>query len=155
MKHFHAHISVDDLAVNIEFYSKLFGREPHLTKDDYAKWMLDDPHVNFAISTRGHAAGLNHFGLQAESEEELAVLKQQGEAAMGYEMSEADADTCCYALSKKYWVTDPSGIPWEHYISMQESKTFNDPASKSAGCCIPSVPDNPTVQNASSQGSCC
>ncbi len=155
MKRFHTHISVDDLAANIEFYSQLFGQKPSLTKEDYAKWMLDDPRINFAISTRGHEAGLNHFGLQADTEEELAVLKQQSEAAMGYEISAADADTCCYALSKKYWVTDPSGIPWEHYISMGESKTFNDPASNSGGCCIPSAPDNTAVQNGSSQGGCC
>ncbi|CAA6808535.1 MAG: Glyoxalase/bleomycin resistance/dioxygenase family protein [uncultured Thiotrichaceae bacterium] len=155
MKRFHVHISVDDLAASIEFYSQLFGQKPSLTKEDYAKWMLDDPRINFAISTRGHEAGLNHFGLQADSDSELAVLKQQAEAAMGYEMSVAEADTCCYALSKKYWVTDPSGIPWEHYISMGESKKFNDPDSKSAGCCIPSAPDNTAVQHGSRRGGCC
>lgn len=143
MKRFHAHITVTDMAANIDFYSKLFGQAPTVTKEDYAKWMLDDPRVNFAISTHGNTTGVNHFGLQADGESELAHLKQQAEAAAGHDMNDAAEETCCYAVSKKYWVVDPSGIPWEQYASMAESKTYYDEAAGD-GCCVPSAPSQPT-----------
>lgn len=155
MKRFHTHISVDDLATSIAFYSKLFGQEPSISKQDYAKWMLDDPRVNFAISTRGHASGLNHFGLQVDTEEELSALKQQAETAMGYEMNESDTETCCYALSKKHWAIDPSGIPWEHFVTMEESKTYSSPTNKSSECCAPSAANTAAATHNNNQGNCC
>lgn len=160
MKRFHTHIAVDDLAANIDFYSKLFGQEPSLIKDDYAKWMLDDPRVNFAISTRTSGQGVNHFGFQADTEDELAVLKQQAEAAMNTELPDPETETCCYAVSSKLWVVDPSGIPWEQYVSMAESETYNKPtADESMGCCTPSAANNAAgnadQQTEAKQGSCC
>ena len=156
MKRFHTHIAVDDLATNITFYSKLFGQAPSLIKGDYAKWMLDDPRVNFAISTRTQGQGVNHFGLQADTEEELAVLKQQAEAAMNIDIPEPESETCCYAVSKKVWAVDPSGIPWEHYISMAESETFNNlTPEKNTGCCVPSGAISTDKQAESKQGGCC
>lgn len=155
MKRFHAHISVDDLTASTAFYSKLFGQNPSLSKPDYVKWMLDDPSVNFAISTRGHTLGLNHFGLQVDTEEELTILKQQAESAMGYEMSEISAETCCYSVSKKYWTVDPSGIPWEHFTSMKESQTFNDSSSEHLRGSIPATENTSSATHTDNQGSCC
>jgi len=156
MKRFHAHIAVDDLTANIDFYSKLFGQAPSLVKDDYAKWMLDDPRVNFAISTRLQGQGLNHFGFQAETEEELATLKQQAGAAMNIDMPDPESETCCYAVSVKSWAVDPSGIPWEQYISMAESETFNAPAPKAnQSCCVPSAASNVDAKTDTKQGGCC
>src|ERR1044072_64899 len=112
MKRFHAHIIVDDVPRSIDFYSKLFGAVPTVEKPDYAKWMLDDPRVNFAISERGQAIGINHLGVQAETDEELeGIHARLLEADRGVIAEEGVA--CCYAESDKYWVTDPQGIAWE------------------------------------------
>ena len=109
MKRLHVHVSVENLAESIRFYSALFASEPTVSKDDYAKWMLDDPRVNFAISERGHKVGLDHLGVQVESEEELGEM-QERLAGAGLPMDEQIGTHCCYAKSDKYWTVDPQGI---------------------------------------------
>ena len=136
MKRMHVHISVEDLNMSINFYNHLFGAPPTVHKPHYAKWMLDDPRVNFAISQRGELTGLNHLGIQVDSDSELSVLKSQLESADLSLLTESG--TCCYAKSDKNWVQDPSGIAWETYHTMDSSPTFsstmddNEPA-----CCVP------------------
>ena len=123
MKRFHVHVAVPDLAASIRFYSTLFGAEPSVTKDDYAKWMLDDPRVNFAISQRGAEVGVNHLGFQVDSGEELEALHDQLQAADRGVVSETGAN-CCYAKSDKYWVTDPAGIAWESFRTLGSIPLF-------------------------------
>lgn len=140
MKRFHVHVSVDNLSQNIEFYSQLFGQPPAVEKADYAKWMLDDPRINFAISTRHTQLGVNHFGFQAENEQELAELKQRAQAAAGDAVLDQGATTCCYAKSDKHWTVDPLGFAWEHYLTMGEIKEFGVEANDSSvACCVPTV----------------
>jgi len=123
MKRMHVHVAVEDLAQSIGFYSALFAAEPAVVKADYAKWMLDDPRVNFAISTRGRAPGLDHLGIQVESQDELgdvyARLRQAGGAVL-----EQGETTCCYAKSEKSWIEDPSGIAWETFLTTGESTDY-------------------------------
>ncbi|MEZ5449336.1 MAG: ArsI/CadI family heavy metal resistance metalloenzyme [Thiolinea sp.] len=153
MQRFHVHLSVDDLAQSIGFYSKLFGQEPAVAHSDYAKWMLDDPRVNFAISARGHALGVNHFGFQAEDAEELQALKQRAQAAAGDAVLDQGETACCYAKSDKHWTVDPSGFAWEHYQTMGEIQEFGVDhraeagAEAGAGCCVPAA--------AQPEASCC
>ena len=117
MKRLHVHVSVDDLAQSTRFYSTLFAAEPTVVKDDYVKWMLDDPRVNFAISTRaGRAAGISHLGIQAEDETELAEVYDRLSRAER-PIIEAKATTCCYAKSDKQWIADPQGVPWETFLT--------------------------------------
>ena len=123
MKRFHVHLRVDDLSKSVDFYSKLFDAEPSRLESDYAKWMLEDPRVNFAISTAGRGAGIDHLGFQAESEEELADLKRRADAADRTLFDEGET-VCCYAKSEKHWVADPQGVAWEHYRTMGASKIF-------------------------------
>jgi catechol-2,3-dioxygenase len=137
MKRMHIHISVDDLAHNIAFYSQLFGAAPSVNKPDYAKWMLEDPRVNFAISQRGEMPGLNHLGIQTENDDELAEIKSRLDAADMATMTETGT-TCCYAKSNKHWVQDPSGIAWETYHTLDSAPTFNAPDAEIA-CCVPSA----------------
>lgn len=138
MKRFHVHLTVDNLDANIAFYSKLFGQAPSRQEADYAKWMLDDPRINFAISARGHGNAVNHFGMQADSAEELSELRRFAEAASGGELLDEGETTCCYARSDKHWVTDPQGMPWEHYVTMGSSVTFGDePEAGESACCVP------------------
>lgn len=132
MKRLHVHIAVEDLAENIRFYSTLFGCEPSVRHSDYAKWMLDDPRVNFAISNRSQQLGLDHLGIQAENDEELTTIKQQLDATQA-PIEEQTGAACCYARSDKYWVTDPQGIAWESFHSLSEIPTFNDQAAASDG----------------------
>lgn len=113
MKRFHVHLHVDDLSKSVDFYSKLFDAEPARLEPDYAKWMLEDPRVNFAISTVSRSKGVDHLGFQAENEEELADLKRRASAADRTLFDEGDT-VCCYAKSEKHWVTDPQGLAWEH-----------------------------------------
>ena len=120
MKRFHVHVSVANLSESIRFYSELFGNEPAVRKPDYAKWMLDDPRVNFAISTprqSGQSVGVNHLGFQVDSDEELRDMKAQLVAADA-KMVQEDEQPCCYARSDKYWVTDPTGIAWETFHTL-------------------------------------
>lgn len=139
MKRFHVHVSVADLAQSIRFYSTLFGTEPAVVKGDYAKWMLEDPRVNFAISQRGAKLGINHLGLQTDSDAELEGLNAQLQAADVATAAEKEI-ACCYARSNKYWVTDPTGIAWETFHTLGDVPTFNEeptPAQASATCCAP------------------
>ena len=137
MKRFHVHVAVEDLEKSIVFYSALFGAEPAKRKPDYAKWMLDDPRVNFAISARGAKPGLDHMGLQVDNAEELSTLREQMSAANISTHSDGET-TCCYAKSEKSWVEDPSGIAWEAYHSMADVQFFNEvPKQASSACCVP------------------
>jgi hypothetical protein len=147
MKRFHVHVSVDNLQENIRFYSSIFGAQPTVLKDDYAKWMVDDPRVNFAISTRGRKPGVDHLGIQAESDPELKTLRVGIVEAQAPILEQKDA-SCCYVKSDKYWTLDPQGIAWETFHTLgdvpvygkdaravQESKV----ATKSGACCVPNL----------------
>jgi catechol 2,3-dioxygenase-like lactoylglutathione lyase family enzyme len=139
MKRFHVHVAVDDLAQSIKFYSTLFGAKPTVREVHYAKWMLDDPRVNFAISSRGRAAGVNHLGFQVDSTTELAGMRAQLEAADS-SMVEQTAAACCYARSDKYWVTDPSGIAWETFHSLGAVPVYGEDdrtGAQQSNCCVP------------------
>lgn len=137
MKRMHLHVSVPDLAQSIQFYETLFGAPPSVVKDDYAKWMLEDPRVNFAISQRGGAVGVDHIGIQVESPAELGQLATRLKAAGERTIDEA-ATTCCYALSDKSWVTDPAGVRWETFFTFGEAATYGEdhaPKLAAASCC--------------------
>src|SRR5437763_10198830 len=140
MKRFHVHVAVNDLEQSIRFYSALFGAEPAVTKDDYAKWMVDDPRINFAISQRGAKVGVNHLGFQVDSGEELDALHGQLEAADWGVVAEMNA-SCCYAKSDKYWVTDPAGIAWESFHSLGTIPLFHGESKEEAkgACCAPAA----------------
>jgi hypothetical protein len=125
MKRMHIHVGVDDLPRSIGFYSALFAAEPAVVKDDYAKWMLDDPRVNFAISTRGREPGLDHFGIQAEDKDDLAEIYQRLQNAGGKVTAQGET-RCCYALSEKSWIDDPAGIPWEAFLTIGEATDYGD-----------------------------
>ena len=139
MKRFHVHVAVPDLAKSIRFYSTMFGAEPAVVKPDYAKWMLEDPRVNFAISQRGSGPGINHLGLQVDSDAELDELHARLEAAdAGAVVGEKNV-SCCYARSDKYWVTDPAGVPWESFRSLGTVPFYNGDSAEASkgGCCAP------------------
>lgn len=145
MKRLHVHVGVDDLARSTSFYSTLFGAEPTVVKPDYAKWMLDDPRVNFAISGEGHAAhGIEHLGIQVENADELAEVYGRLKAA-DRPVLEEGATTCCYAKSEKSWITDPDGVVWETFLTSGESTIYGDSPELSAvgdnaaegSCCVP------------------
>ena len=154
MKRFHAHVHVDDLAQSIAFYSKLFAAAPTRVEADYAKWMLEDPRVNFAISTRGATPGLDHFGLQTDDAAELAELKARAEAADMALLDEGNT-TCCYARSEKHWVTDPQGIAWEHFHTLDDIPVFNEspPSAVAGACCAPAAVAAPVA--AAPRAACC
>jgi len=128
MKRFHVHVAVPDLEASVRFYSTLFAAEPTVRKDDYAKWMLDDPRVNFAISARGGDGGVNHLGLQVESADELNDMEAQLLAADQSLVAEKNA-ACCYARSDKYWITDPAGIAWETFHTLSSIPVFGSAAA--------------------------
>jgi len=139
MKRFHLHVGVKDLESSINFYSTLFGQAPTKVKDDYAKWMLEDPRINFAISTRSGHEGVDHLGIQVDEGHELVEISERlKKADLG--VFDEGSTTCCYAESSKAWVKDPAGIPWEAYHTMADAETFNvrakDDASTNA-CCAP------------------
>lgn len=139
MKRFHVHVRVSDLNTSIAFYSKLFGAAPARRESDYAKWMLEDPRINFAISSRGGEPGLDHLGFQTDSAEELVAMKHQAEAA-DMAMKDEGETTCCYARSDKYWLTDPQGLAWEHYHTLGDVPLFSmkdAPAAEASACCAP------------------
>jgi catechol 2,3-dioxygenase-like lactoylglutathione lyase family enzyme len=123
MKRFHVHVAVEDLAAATRFYAGLFGQPPSVARPDYAKWMLDDPRVNFAISTRARAPGLAHLGIQVDSADELAEVHSRLEAA-GETLHDKGTTTCCYAESDKGWVIDPQGIAWETFFTHGEATTY-------------------------------
>jgi catechol 2,3-dioxygenase-like lactoylglutathione lyase family enzyme len=143
MKRMHVHVSVQDLSQSIGFYSALFDAEPAVVKPDYAKWMLDDPRVNFAISTRGKQPGLDHLGIQVESQAELhnvyARLREAGGTVV-----EQGHTACCYAKSEKSWIDDPAGIAWETFHTTGENIEYGDGTgerearvARATACCVP------------------
>lgn len=145
MKRFHVHVSVGNLQENIRFYSSIFGADPAVVKEDYAKWMLDDPRINFAISTRGDEPGVNHLGIQAESDAELKGLRVGIIKAQAPILEQKEA-SCCYAKSDKYWTTDPQGIPWETFHSLGSVPVYGEDTgsaqasaapAKSGSRCVP------------------
>lgn len=155
MKRFHVHLKVQDLSASIAFYSKLFAAEPARVESDYAKWMLTDPPVNFAVSTGGQP-GIDHLGMQAQTPEELAELKGRAAAADAALLDEGTT-TCCYARSNKHWVTDPQGIAWEQFQTLDSIPTFREahPVDQ-AVCCTPRAPSGQAVKVvAKPLGSCC
>lgn len=162
MKRFHIHLSVDDLAKNISFYSQLFHAEPSVVKDDYAKWMLDEPRINFAISQRGAPVGLNHLGFQVDSDVELEQLNQQLQQVSA-EIVPEKGTACCYAMSDKYWINDPQGIAWEHFHTLDSIPVFGEKSEveDAAPCCVPMTQMPKTEVKASecctpsSGSSCC
>jgi len=172
MKRFHVHLHVDDLAQSIGFYSKLFAAEPARREGDYAKWMLEDPPVNFAISTRGAQPGIDHLGIQTDDAAELAALKARAAAADMALLDEGET-TCCYARSEKHWVTDPQGIAWEHFHTLGNIPVFNEAsapvgtpsaccapaataaAAEPAACCAPTTRGKPVGLAITSSSSCC
>lgn len=162
MKRFHVHLHVDDLSKSIAFYSKLFAAEPTRVETDYAKWMLDDPRINFAISTRGNAPGVDHLGFQVDDAAELADLKARAEAADMALLDEGET-TCCYARSDKHWITDPQGIAWEHFHSLSNIPVFSEDkkeaaAPEASACCAPRAPKGKPIGIAVKSGSgssCC
>jgi len=161
MKRLHLHVSVPDLAQSIQFYETLFGAAPSVVKDDYAKWMLDDPRVNFAISKQpNRAEGVDHVGIQVDSSAELAELSGRLKAAGAATFDEA-ATTCCYARSDKSWVADPAGLRWETFYTFGEATTYGtsealaalEAADKpQAACCGPAPKVEPAPATA---GACC
>jgi catechol 2,3-dioxygenase-like lactoylglutathione lyase family enzyme len=158
MKRFHVHAQVEDLRASIAFYTKLFAAEPSRVESDYAKWMLEEPRINFAISTRGSKPGIDHLGIQADSEEELAELKARARAADLALLADGET-TCCYARSDKYWVTDPQGIAWEHYHTLSNIAVFSErpgAAGEDSACCAAPVPRGQPVSIAvKTAPSCC
>jgi len=132
MKRLHIHLAVENLEKNIEFYSTMFGCQPSVQKNDYAKWMLDDPRVNFAISNRSEKLGLDHLGIQAEDETELQIIKQHLDATQA-PIEEQEGAACCYVRSDKYWIMDPQGIAWESFHSLSDIPTFNEQQATSDG----------------------
>ncbi len=141
MKRLHVHMSVENLEDNIRFYSTLFAAEPTVKHDDYAKWMLDDPRVNFAISNRGAKPGIDHLGMQADNDAELVDLKQRLDLTQK-PIETQENTACCYATSDKHWVTDPQGTAWESFNSLSEIPTFNEPLESKvneSACCAPVV----------------
>jgi catechol 2,3-dioxygenase-like lactoylglutathione lyase family enzyme len=139
MKRFHVHVAVNDLATSARFYSAVFGAEPSVLKDDYAKWMLEDPRINFAISKRGQKPGVDHLGLQVEDDAELHDMRGRLETADASLIEQAD-QPCCYAKSDKYWITDPQGIAWETFHTLETIPVFGEDtraASATNACCVP------------------
>jgi catechol 2,3-dioxygenase-like lactoylglutathione lyase family enzyme len=169
MKRLHVHVSVNDLDQSVRFYSTLFAAEPTVLKNDYAKWMLDDPRVNFAISTGcrpgGHTAGFSHLGIQVEDESELAEVYDRLSRAERPIVEQKDA-TCCYAKSDKQWIADPQGVPWETFFTYGASTVYGDSdaliklkeAGERCGCGEPSVraelPPEPAATEACCAPSC-
>jgi catechol 2,3-dioxygenase-like lactoylglutathione lyase family enzyme len=152
MKNLHVHMGVDDLAASIRFYSALFAAEPTVQKDDYAKWMLDDPRVNFAISSGNGVTGIQHLGIQVADEAELAEVYGRLKKADAPILEEGNT-VCCYAQSKKSWISDPQGLAWETFLTQSESTVYggNGPSTatntveapklsrSAAGCCGPAI----------------
>ena len=138
MKRFHVHVSVDDLKRSVRFYSTLFAAEPTVHKPDYAKWMLEDPRVNFAISARGReTVGIDHLGIQVEDERELHDVFDRLTAAEG-PVYEQGKTTCCYAEGEKSWILDPQGVSWETFLTTGESTVYGDSVAREAlgaACC--------------------
>ena len=154
MKRFHVHLHVDDLTRSVGFYSKLFAAKPARLEGDYAKWMLDDPPVNFAISTRGSRPGIDHLGIQTDDPAELAAMRTRAEAA-DMALRDEGETTCCYARSEKHWITDPQGIAWEHFHTLADIPVFNEAVAQTStgsACCVPAAAA--VAANAEAAASC-
>ena len=140
MKRFHVNVAVADLDKSVRFYRTLFGTEPSVQKADYAKWMLEDPRVNFAISTRGDRKGIEHLGIQVETDDELDEVYSRLRDAGGPILEEGET-TCCYAKSEKSWIYDPEGIAWETFLTRGESPVYGSdvitPINEGRACCTP------------------
>jgi catechol 2,3-dioxygenase-like lactoylglutathione lyase family enzyme len=156
MKRLHVHVSVSDIPQSVSFYSALFAAKPAVIKSDYAKWMLDDPRVNFAISTRGRQPGLDHLGIQVEDAGELQQVYARLREAGG-DVIEQGETACCYAKSQKSWIDDPAGIAWETFLTTGESITYGDGTGENTArvaherqgaCCAPQAAAAPTVTSA-------
>ena len=148
MKRFHVHVAVSDLEASVRFYSAKFATAPTVHKPDYAKWMLEDPRINFAISQRGLVPGVDHLGIQVDSDADLSELRHQV-AAAEIEASEQNNAACCYAESNKYWITDPQGIAWETFHTLANIPTFGEdqktaPGDSANACCVPQ-PERQTI----------
>ena len=155
MKRFHVHVHVADLAKSIGFYSTLFGVPPSRVEADYAKWMLDDPRINFAISARGATVGIDHLGLQTDDPAELAAMKSRA-AAADMTLLDEGATTCCYARSEKHWVTDPQGIAWEQFHTLADIPVFREATPDAAACCTPTAPrGKPVAVPVKAASGCC
>jgi predicted enzyme related to lactoylglutathione lyase len=150
MKRMHVHVAVDDLQYSIGFYSALFDAQPTIIKTDYARWMLDDPRVNFAISTRGRQPGLDHLGIQVETQDELQEVFARLRQAGGTIIKQGQT-SCCYAKSEKSWIDDPAGIAWETFHTTGESTDYGDGTGErdarvahAKSCCSPELPAQDT-----------
>jgi hypothetical protein len=158
MKRFHVHTHVQDLTQSIAFYSRMFGAEPTRVESDYAKWMLDDPRINFAISSRGGKPGVDHLGIQTDTEEELAELKARAQAA-DMTLQDEGETTCCYARSEKHWITDPQGVAWEHFHTLADVPVFSEKkAEPTSNACCAATPKGKAVAipvMAANKSSCC
>lgn len=154
MKRFHVHVRVNDLAKNIAFYSAMFNQQPARAEADYAKWMLEDPPVNFAISTRGAATGVDHLGIQVDNAEQLAEIRGHAARADLAILDEGET-TCCYARSDKYWVTDPQGVAWEQYHTLGSVPVYGDgrATKNDSACCA--APTAVAVQMPARKAACC
>jgi uncharacterized glyoxalase superfamily protein PhnB len=152
MKRLHVHVAVDDISKAVAFYSTLFGATPTKEKQDYAKWQLDDPRVNFAISARGQTPGVQHLGIEAESSEELAKVYERAAAADATMMREGET-VCCYARSEKGWVRDPAGVSWEVFHTFGDSPAFGGDVAEKAAIAAEAAAPRCTPKNASS--ACC
>ena len=154
MKRFHVHVAVPDLKQSISFYSTIFGAEPAVVKPDYAKWMLEDPRLNFAISRRDTGAGINHLGLQVDDAAELTELHARLQQADAGVVEEKNV-SCCYARSDKYWVKDPAGVAWESFHSLGTVPFYNGASAleEKSGCCAPAAEGEPSAAKAAS--ACC
>src|SRR6202049_1425757 len=157
MKRLHVHVAVENLPHSIDFYSALFAAEPTVVKSDYAKWMLDDPRVNLAISTRGREPGLDHLGIQVEGAGELNEVYARLREAGGNIIEQGET-ACCYAKSEKSWIDDPAGIAWETFLTTGESITYGDGTGENAvrighekqgACCAPQA------ESAKAASACC
>jgi len=157
MKRLHVHVSVKDLSESVRFYRGLFAAEPTVLKHDYAKWMLEDPLVNFAISTRSSETGLNHLGIQVESLAELDEIEQRAVDA-GLAASPEKGANCCYAQSDKQWLTDPQGIVWEAFHTVGEIPTYGGQRNANDACCAPATKPDITlseIATCSTNSGCC
>jgi catechol 2,3-dioxygenase-like lactoylglutathione lyase family enzyme len=154
LKRLHVNVAVEDLDASIKFYSTLFAAEPSVRKPDYAKWMLDDPRVNFAIATRGEKKGIDHLGIQVENEAELAEVYGRLQQAERPVLDQGET-TCCYAQSAKSWISDPEGISWETFLTRGESTVYGEErpveAAPKSACCSPAAPKSVPVE----AGACC
>ncbi len=153
MKRFHVHVHVEDLAQSVAFYSRLFAAEPARLESDYAKWMLEDPRLNFAISTRGGKPGVDHLGFQTDDADELVELKARASAA-NLALVDEGTTSCCYAQSEKHWITDPQGLAWEHFHTLAQIPVYREAettAQPAMACC----PASSGASSSTAKGSCC